>query len=105
MNTELKQKWVDALRSGDYIQDNGQLKSKTGYCCLGVLAEIAGLTIKNGGICLLEDDREDYNKRNDIYPTLGEIIVVEGACNTLYQMNDNRGKSFKEIADYIETNL
>lgn len=105
MNTELKQKWVNALRSGDYIQDNGQLKTKKGHCCLGVLAEVAGLTIKEGGICLLADDDPENLKSNEIYPVLGDIIGVKGACNRLYLMNDSEHKTFKEIADYIDTNF
>jgi len=45
------QKWVDALRSGKYIQGRNQLAyvtSETGenrYCCLGVACELA---IENG---------------------------------------------------------
>lgn len=47
MNAEIKRKWVAALRSGEYRQakdylartnDDGQV---VGYCCLGVLCEIA----------------------------------------------------------------
>lgn len=37
--------WVDALRSGDFKQVEGKLAKQTdggtGYCCLGVLCEIA----------------------------------------------------------------
>lgn len=50
MNPEVKALWVDALRSGDYVQGARALKTKenTGeprYCCLGVLCDVA---IKNG---------------------------------------------------------
>lgn len=48
MKTEIKTKWVEALRSGDYKQGKGRLvkdadefNSTTSYCCLGVLAELA----------------------------------------------------------------
>lgn len=35
------QKWIDALRSGKYKQGiEGHLRSRSGYCCLGVLDEI-----------------------------------------------------------------
>ena len=40
MNTEVKQKWIDALRSGKYEQGSEKLRSVTGYCCLGVLCDI-----------------------------------------------------------------
>lgn len=34
-------KWINALRSGEYKQANGALQNEYGYCCLGVLCEIA----------------------------------------------------------------
>lgn len=41
MNPEVKKLWVDALRSGEYHQTKDRLKSDDGYCCLGVLCELA----------------------------------------------------------------
>jgi hypothetical protein len=44
MNEELKQKWVEALRSGKYKQGKQALRNKADcYCCLGVLCELSGL--------------------------------------------------------------
>jgi uncharacterized protein YeaC (DUF1315 family) len=40
MNPEIKQKWVDALRSGKYDQGSEKLRSYQGYCCLGVLCDL-----------------------------------------------------------------
>ena len=40
MNTEVKQKWIDALRSGKYEQGSEKLRSAQGYCCLGVLCDL-----------------------------------------------------------------
>lgn len=41
MNQEIKTKWVNALRSGDYEQGQGALKKPNGqYCCLGVLCDL-----------------------------------------------------------------
>lgn len=59
MDKKLKAKWVKALRSGKYKQQtSGRLKTThEGYCCLGVLAEVAGKRkclgdsfIRTGGI-------------------------------------------------------
>lgn len=47
MKQEVKDKWVAALRSGDYQQTHGKLAkqlsptSPMGHCCLGVLCELA----------------------------------------------------------------
>ena len=40
MNPEVKQKWIDALRSDKYKQGSDNLRSVTGYCCLGVLCDL-----------------------------------------------------------------
>lgn len=40
MNSQIKQQWVAALRSGKYSQDTGVLRSTEGYCCLGVLCDL-----------------------------------------------------------------
>lgn len=39
---EVKEKWVTALLSGDYAQGHNRLKDGDGgYCCLGVLCDLA----------------------------------------------------------------
>lgn len=41
MDSTLKQEWITALRSGDYKQGKGGLKSTTNsFCCLGVLCDL-----------------------------------------------------------------
>ncbi len=40
MNADIKQRWVEALRSGQYKQGSGGLKINNCYCCLGVLCEL-----------------------------------------------------------------
>ncbi len=40
MNPEVKEKWLAALRSGDYTQGQDVLWHKNKFCCLGVLCDI-----------------------------------------------------------------
>lgn len=40
MNPDIKQRWVEALRSGEYQKDTGRLRTPEGYCCLGVLTDL-----------------------------------------------------------------
>ena len=41
MNQEVKRLWVEALRSGEYEQGTGDLRTGTRtFCCLGVLCDI-----------------------------------------------------------------
>lgn len=52
LRSEVKNAWVDALRSGEYQQGKGKLRDhENRYCCLGVLADLA---IKSGEIDGLE---------------------------------------------------
>jgi hypothetical protein len=41
---ELAEKWAEALESGKYKQCTGQLEDRGQYCCIGVFADINGLS-------------------------------------------------------------
>jgi hypothetical protein len=94
----MKNKWVAALRSGEYMKGSHFLRNKHGqYCCLGVL-------------CQLDDKLkgEDWIKLNGENPDEVESFVGYIPSETiglLMDMNDNHGLSFPEIADWIEENL
>jgi hypothetical protein len=59
MNNQVKQLWVEALRSGEYKQSTGFLHNHAdgSYCALGVLCEIA----RQEGIINRQDDLSDDN--------------------------------------------
>lgn len=60
MNPEVKDKWTKALRSGEYPQTDSCLKDDKGFCCLGVLTDLA---IKDGVIgpwFQLDDDTNSW---------------------------------------------
>ncbi len=109
MNAELKQRWVDALRSGNYEQGhhalcNVEADGSKSYCCLGVLQDVAGevefLHLDDGGL------RPKGFPSSEWMETHG--ITDGGRKSTMYdlaQMNDSGGKSFREIADYIEATV
>ena len=40
MNKEVADKWIAALRSGEYQQTEGKLCGAGGFCCLGVLCDL-----------------------------------------------------------------
>lgn len=86
MNRELRDKWVAALRSGEYKQIRGRMyggpnECMTCYCCLGVASKIVGF----------DPFKEIENYRKLIYLNDG--------------INGERAHSFGEIADWIEENL
>lgn len=53
MDPDVKRRWLEALRSGRYEQANGYLSINGGYCCLGVLCEVA---VEDGVIYRYDDD-------------------------------------------------
>jgi len=114
MNPEFKQKWVDALRSGEYKQGTGELHNIEAdtYCCLGVVCEV--IKPKGwDGLCLTGLDRDGEFARLQNFLTqdvLDLLNVTETQASILWQMNDgfvivDQPKSFDEIATYIEENL
>ena len=105
-----KTKWLKALRSGDYLQTDGRLyyaqanNDKGGYCCLGVACRITGNTMEE-----LNNKTFPSELTNSKIPKL--LLEIDqlmydsnGILARLAIMNDN-GKSFKQIAAYIERYL
>lgn len=97
MDAELKAKWVKALRSGAYPQTKTYLQSDRGYCCLGVLCVVQG-----------KEPKEIIPKQMDRMTAELPVGLSGGLedleCSMLAEMNDG-GKTFSEIADYIEAKL
>ncbi len=109
MDPELKQKWLDALRSGKYKQGEGQLRNvQDEFCCLGVLADIQGRRWRRhvalGGYDygISCDGNTDFGGEDD--PRLLAAIGNADRRKKLIVMNDS-GKSFKQIAAYIQRYL
>ena len=48
MNPEIKKRWIDALKSGDYKQGTESLCCNDSFCCLGVLCDLYIQDTKNG---------------------------------------------------------
>jgi hypothetical protein len=118
---DIKALWVDALRSGDYTQGKGKLRGDKGqFCCLGVLCELA----QKAGV--IGEARNDYGTW--VYGEDGDRSwsSLPGAVSewagldlsdprvpsphdslskvALSYLNDY-GKTFEEIAEYIEQGI
>lgn len=108
MNKEIADRWVAALRSGDYAQGRGKLRRGSRYCCLGVLCDISevGVWTKIDGI----DGYYATSEGTDT-TTVGTLVKQWSGLKTvvgrgpegvaLTDMNDT-GASFATIAEYIE---
>lgn len=101
-----QQAWIDALRSGKYQQGTSFLINENKYCCLGVLAAIAGCSMSKD-----ENGAEFFNNCEEFAPQQAmDFVALKNDCggfgedymiDSLTYLNDN-GKTFKEIADIIE---
>lgn len=124
MNAEVKKKWVNALRSGDYHQGRGRLRKRRNpestkdrnldlFCCLGVLCDLYDPEGWEGDLYLgasvfppLEVEKWAGLSVDGSYGEPNRVNV----CVDLVTMNDGENPDeyafdFEEIADYIEREL
>lgn len=107
LRSDVKQAWLDALRSGDYKQTKYYLRDAADgrFCCLGVL-------------CRVQHPSDDINKLNYVQmpnELYSEYLALDGApscfdperklMTPLNEMNDDYGYSFNKIADIIERSV
>lgn len=124
MNTDIKARWVTALRSGEYQQGTGALVAPgedgvTRYCCLGVLCELAamdGATRRwpGGGYGFSPARSSSTYLPGDVVEWAGlghynpEVVTRHDkefrSLEPLSRLNDI-GHSFTEIAALIEEHL
>lgn len=79
-NKERIEKWIDALRSGDYQQTKEVLHDSKGYCCLGVACEIYRQETERG------DWKEDQNA-GDSHDALRFVIPDEDESTLIARGN------------------
>jgi hypothetical protein len=90
MNPNVKEKWLNALRSDEYSQTRGVLMNEGGFCCLGVLCDIYS---KEQNVPW-DSERRIFGKGGEV-PT--EIQLWAGF------VEENPEKMHEEDDDYIET--
>lgn len=115
MNPELKAKWIEALRSGKYLQGERRLRTLTSgkpdtYCCLGVLGDIFDPSkwvphAEDEGRMAYEHPMSGSMLSNDTCEATG-IANVKWRLAAMNDGSDGIAKhSFEEIATWIEENL
>lgn len=117
MNQEIKVKWLEALRSGQYKQTKHRLKDEKGFCCLGVLCDIYSQENKtpwekNDGAqeAILNNTKilpitiMQWAELTNTDPCLRYDPEQADTC-ALSHMNDTKIYSFDQIADIIEREL
>jgi hypothetical protein len=112
MNPQIKQKWVSALRSGDYKQTQHRLRKEDGFCCLGVLCDLYGKENNAEWTPLDFDNAYAFQEFESYLPSSVKKWADLEYCNphvndeesTLVRLNDS-GSTFEQIADVIEHQL
>ena len=112
MHKEPKQKWIDALNSGDYEQGKYYLCSKVGsdtteWCCLGVLTDLYQQETNNKLLSFVDNTvgavvygDSSTHISNEVLEWSG--LTIEQAC-VCTKLNDGYNMSFSDIADVIAT--
>lgn len=103
---DIQQKWIDALRSGEYKQGVGALRSSDGkfLCCLGVLCNIVA---PDDWVNEIETDGTSY------WMHRGEVALPNVEITNLVEipkeynhfpanLNDAHNYSFEQISDVLE---
>jgi hypothetical protein len=123
MRQDIKWRWIEKLRSGEYPQTKNHLQDEKGFCCLGVLCEIAvedgviqswtkdsGTTVygnkydSDTSTTTLPDSVMEWAGLVDHNPT---VFAPEdtpkdlSGRTTLADLNDS-GSNFDTISKYIE---
>jgi len=93
MDRAIKEKWVVALRSGEFEQGHLELFKDGKYCCLAVLLRVMGTVLE---------------ERDVRYHLLGEFGFDQAMTEKFWAFNDGlphkklKPHSFRWIAAYIE---
>lgn len=126
LNTVARDLWVAALRDTDtYPQTKGALQNEDGYCCLGVLCEVAVIagvditkTVNENGVVFYDGDCEHLPEAVVKWAGLDSSNPValvdedeqdeDGPVRTereFVMLNDDMAWSFPAIADVVEAQL
>lgn len=127
MKQEIKQLWVEALRSGEYIQGKKFLNvighGENNFCCLGVLCDIyqkqedtvklvTGVSNLYGVEKVVYFETSPNRTIDSVLPEavwewagLKDCSPIDSEQRFLWEYNDILDKSFTEIADIIEKDL
>ena len=127
MNQEIKEKWIQALKSGEYEQCQGFLriintKGELEYCCLGVLCDIYAkenniewkdnmygeeYSVLSTDIVECNELPEEVAAWAGCFKQDPSVIVKDTLLNhedkySLTYLNDTLDMTFEQISNFIE---
>jgi hypothetical protein len=112
MDPGIRARWTAALRSGDYEQGRGALRTDYGFCCLGVLCDLAA---RDGVVEAVQDESgywqyDDETGRlprsvfewADLDDSNPQVMIHGMYLVELATLNDDLRWDFDAIADVID---
>lgn len=109
MKEDIKDLWVEVLRSGKYKQIHGSLVKDGGFCCLGVLSEISGVDYNRHEAYLGHDvikwsgmGTNDGMFKTDEMCSPSTVAKLNDGANGMGIVAKFEAYSFDQIADVIE---
>jgi hypothetical protein len=111
MKEDIKDIWLQALRSGDYKQGSGALKKGDSFCCLGVLCDLHSKITGMGQFNNFEYVTENHTSTQFLNKDVKEWSGMKSECGHLYSIGfdtpalatlNDAGIAFEQIADHIE---
>jgi hypothetical protein len=106
-----KQEWINALRSGRYEQGSGSLRVGDTFCCLGVLCDLT-----SSGAWELRSEAPGMSQHfvwselyvgfasiEDVAEVLGLDEDTANEAQSMLASCNDRGSTFEEIAEILET--
>jgi hypothetical protein len=126
---EFRQKWVEALRSGEYQQGNsllhGRSKGQNYFCCLGVACDLYNQLVAPADRVEFKEHEDENSLGYSFYYTYDDkpcslppkvqhalgLLTPNGypsqnvdslGKRPLSDLNDSSHYSFLQLADYIE---
>ncbi len=110
--TEVTEKAIAALRSGEYPQIKHRLRDRRGYCASGVVMDVSGLGRWDGPDTLGDYHYVINSKDGEVFASAAHVSMPVRQSRTggyffgtASGMNDLDGKTFDEIADIWELAL
>ncbi len=98
---DFAEKWVKALRGGEFGQTRFRLTDFCdNYCCLGIACKINDYTDKQ-----ITDYNNTWFGDTNFKRIPVELRKNNALIERLVELNDKYDKSFIDIADWIETNV
>jgi hypothetical protein len=115
MKADVKAAWLAKLKSGEFAQGSGQLRTWDSvkkvwrYCCLGVLCEMSGLGQWETEVKRGFRDTTYLGSKHYLPDEVAEWAGIDSHCGSekgiqqrLGSLNDS-GATFRTIADAIDT--